>query len=84
MSLVETRLIDRLPSSIEGAVDDRLTLPYDWGWIFFWNSRQFIETGAHELWGNNPYLVNKLTGDVTQIPPKTDIEDFVRVYEKEL
>ena len=76
IELIETGLIGSLPSGIKGVVDDSLTLSYDWGWVFFWNSQQFIETGddKHELWGNNPYRVNKNTGEGVQSHPKTDIE----------
>ena len=41
------------------------TEEYDFGWIFYYNSAKFIETGdfREALAGNAPLIINKESGD---------------------
>ena len=50
----------------DAVVLDRYTIEKPWGWVFFYNSREFAETGdtMTQLVGNAPYIVNRHTGEV--------------------
>jgi hypothetical protein len=64
-------------------VDDR-TLEYDFGWVFFWNSRQFVETGdiRHALLGNAPLIVDKDDGTLHVTGTGRPTEEYVREFEE--
>lgn len=42
------------------------TVELDFGWVFYWNSRRFLETGdvRHALVGNSPFVVDRRDGSV--------------------
>jgi hypothetical protein len=44
----------------------KLTREEDFGWAFFYNSKQFVETGDIEwaLGGNAPLIVDRSTGEL--------------------
>lgn len=62
------------------------TLEYSWGWVFYYQSKKFLETGdfRDQLAGNAPYFVNKLSGDVRTTGTAHDIDHYVAEYEAEL
>ncbi|WP_046658604.1 YrhB domain-containing protein [Lysobacter capsici] len=49
------------------------------GWVFFYNSREFVETGnaSAMLAGNGPILVER-DGTVIDLPTHCDWEDAIR------
>ena len=57
----------------------------DYGWVFFWNSQNYLETGdiMQSLLGNGPYLVNKFDNTIQQLGTYC-WEDSLGEYEKEL
>jgi hypothetical protein len=63
--------------------DQCLTKPY--GWILFYNSKRFIETGniLYAFAGNGPLVVLDATGEVVALPsnqgPEESIQEFERV-----
>lgn len=57
-----------------------------YGWVFFYNSRKYIETGAYEfaLLGNHPMYVDKGTGSIDYIYIAIDSDQYViDNYERE-
>jgi Immunity protein 35 len=58
-----------------------ITLPY--GWVFFWNSKDFIATGEfrHTLIGNAPIIVDKVDLELRCTGTARSIEHYVREYE---
>jgi hypothetical protein len=54
------------------------TVTHEAGWIFFYNSLRYIETGDpnHMLAGNGPVFVSK-DGSVTVIPSHTPWQEFI-------
>ena len=42
------------------------TIERDWGWVFYYNSALFLESGniSDALAGNSPYIVNRSTGEI--------------------
>ena len=53
-------------SEFEVVIIDSATIEREFGWVFFYDSRQYLETGEfmHRLAGNAPLIVNRLTGEI--------------------
>ena len=69
METARQRAVDYLVESIpdfdqEFAIVDAATLDEGWCWVFFWNSRRFLETRSREdaVAGNAPVVVMKESG----------------------
>lgn len=68
---------------------DEHTIEKPFGWVFFYNSKKFLETGEsrHRLAGNGPVIVNKLTGTAdlfgSSKPPLEIIENYEREWAKQ-
>ncbi len=46
------------------------------GWVFFWNSRAYVESGevAYALGGNGPYVVDRRDGSVHRLGTASSVE----------
>ena len=71
MEIARLRALDYLIESIpdfeqEFAILDDATVDEGWAWVFFWNSRRFLETRSREdaVAGNAPVVVMKASGQV--------------------
>lgn len=62
---------------------DNQTIEKEWGWVFFYQSLEFIESGDFEdmLAGNAPYIVNRKTGELVVTGTSLPIEDYISNYE---
>jgi hypothetical protein len=64
---------------------DSHTFEKPYGWVFFYNTKKFVETGLlqHTLAGNGPVIVNKYDGTIRFFgsSPSTD---WIAEYEREL
>ncbi len=58
------------------------TIEESFGWVFFYNSKNFLETGdwSYALIGNAPIIVNKITGIVTETGTSYPIEYYINLY----
>lgn len=67
-------------------VDDEQTIEKEWGWVFFYNTSEYIKFGDidEELVGNAPYIVNKNTGEIIETGTAYDIEHYIEEYESKL
>jgi len=80
-------ILDRKAEKPQGlAIQETGTLERPWGWIFFWNTRLFLETGdlEHAMMGNPPICVNRLDGAVTIIGGDGPLEAELRRYERRI
>lgn len=61
---------------------DEYTKPFEFGWIFYWNSNKYIETGdfQYALVGNGPLLIDKFTGVVFQTGTGLPVEHYIDQY----
>lgn len=82
--LVEELL--RRESDEDIAIVEGATLERPFGWVFFCNTRQYVETGnvSHSLAGNAPYIVNQVTGAVVLTGTAYPIEHYISAYEESL
>ena len=60
------------------AIDDRATMRGAAGWLFFWNTRSYLEEGSisDALAGNGPLLVEGETGAIDQLSSAETLEGF--------
>lgn len=85
-SLVNNKLRQMETPEFPFAVVEDATLEKHFGWIFFYNTKRYIETKEiiYHLAGNAPIFVNKVTGTLTSIgtnkPLRVQIEEFERDY----
>jgi len=57
---------------------------YEFGWMFFYNSREFLETGddRYSLVGNAPFIVEKTVGRLYVTGTAHDVEHYVQEYRR--
>lgn len=67
----------------ELVVLDEETLEKDYGWVFFYTSRQYLETGDFQymLGGNGPLIVDRFDGSLTELGTALPTEDYIAQYE---
>lgn len=60
------------------------TLEKPWGWVFFYTSKQFHETGDSRfaLAGNAPYIVERETGRLIQTGTALPLDEYIANYER--
>jgi hypothetical protein len=78
--------LKKISADTELVLLDDATIERHWGWVFFYNSRAFIETGDYSeaLVGNAPFIVNRMTGGVTLTGTAMPIEHYISEYEATL
>ena len=64
-------------------LDDE-TIKKSWGWVFFYQSSEFLRTGvtSDALAGNAPYIVHKHSGELVETGTAYPIEYYIEQYEK--
>lgn len=72
-------------NTIELAIIDNETIEKEYGWVFFYQTKEYLKTGdiGDLLLGNAPYIVNKYTGEVVATGTAYPIEDYIAEYEEE-
>ena len=62
------------------------TLEKSFGWVFFYQSRAYIESKdpSERMAGNAPLIVNRFTGAVVETGTAKPIEAYVALYESSL
>ena len=62
------------------------TIEKEYGWIFFYTSQRFLETGdIHDaVAGNAPIVVDRRTGELTPLGTAEPVENYLRRYEASL
>lgn len=72
-----------LPGGDVAVVVTDATIERPWGWVFFYESRRFLETGdfPSRLVGNAPIVVNGATGHAEHSGTAHPIEHYIAEYE---
>lgn len=57
---------------------------HDFGWIFFWNTQEFVDTGDHRyaLVGNTPLVVDRNDGQLYAFSTASPLERSIEQYRK--
>lgn len=91
MSIEDARKIAcKYLSSLEPGIGEPLelvdseTIEKSFGWVFFYNSKDYIKTGdfKYMLAGNAPFIVDRNNGDVHVIGTAKPIEDYIVDFER--
>jgi hypothetical protein len=71
-----------ITTSGKGAISGALAKPY--GWVFFYNSREFIETrNRRTAWaGNGPFLIERVNFNLKVFGTALPLERYLAEYEK--
>lgn len=62
------------------------TLEFDFGWVFFYNSKDYVETGNYSsmLAGNAPLIVDRTTSTIHVTGTANSIDYYIDQYRKEI
>lgn len=65
------------------AILDSETMERSWGWVFFWNSREYIQSrdSTKAVFGNSPFIIDRLTGKFAPSGTAHPIGTYIRRYE---
>jgi hypothetical protein len=71
---------------LEFVVLDEHTIEKPWGWVFFYSSKRYHETGEirYALAGNAPFIVNMHTGELRSTGTAQPIAYYIDQYERTL
>ena len=73
---IATRFILKAALAVEGgvAIASRQTIRKPYGWVFFYNSTRYLETGdpLEALGGNGPVIVERDGGRLHVLPSSSD------------
>jgi hypothetical protein len=74
------------PENDELLLLDGSTLEKPYGWVFFYNSRKYLESGdfRYRLAGNSPILVKRSDGALCELGTAQSVEESLRDYEKRM
>jgi Immunity protein 35 len=75
---------DWLPADDELVVVDSATIERPWGWVFFFTSRRWLESGElrYALAGNSPVLVERASGKLISLGTARSAESYIAAYEE--
>lgn len=64
-------------------VVSELTIERDYGWVFFYQSRKYLETGefSYRLAGNGPVIFEKESGAVHHLGSHKHPDELIREFE---
>jgi hypothetical protein len=70
----------------DDAILDQSTLDKPYGWVFFYSTKRFVETGDPRdgLVGNAPLIFNRVTGKYRVADTAHPIEHYLNEYEAQL
>ena len=59
------------------------TIEKEFGWVFFYQSRKFLETGDYRFYllGNSPLIINRNNGEVHVTGTARSAEYYINEYE---
>jgi hypothetical protein len=79
--IARRRLLQEFPAG-DVVLDEAATEEASWCWVFFFNTREYLVTGAlrHCLTGNGPLLVDKRSGAVLQAGTAHPVEHYLAAY----
>jgi hypothetical protein len=66
-------------------VIDEATIEKEYGWIFFYDSKKYIETNdkRYLIAGNAPILIEKSDGSIHILGTAMPVERYIEQYERE-
>lgn len=82
----ELAQLEPLPDGDSWVVYFRRTIERPFGWVFFYGSRLYEQTGElrYAVAGNAPFVVNRGTGAVVSTGTSRSVEQYITEYEAAL
>lgn len=82
--LAQTRV--DLICEIDVLIIDEETISKPYGWIFFYQSKSFLDKGnfSDMLGGNAPFLIDRINGEIKVFGTALPIEEYLAEYEKSI
>ena len=76
--------LSSLSCDYELALLEDKTLTKEFGWIFFYNTKKYVETKDFRdmLGGNAPFIVDKDSGELTETGTAHPVEHYIEEYEQ--
>jgi len=73
-----------IPNFPELVILDEATIERAFGWVFFYQTREYVETEDIEtiLVGNAPYIINRNDGSLHETGTAYPIEHYIEMYER--
>ena len=84
---IVTKKLQQMSASADPFVlVEKSTIETSFGWVFFYNSKRFVETGEsrYRLAGNGPVIVNKHNGSIEFFGSAKPPQEIVAEYEQKL
>ena len=87
---VVRNFLDEMTSSSESTPEltivEEDTIEKPFGWVFFYQSKIFLETGEyqHRVAGNGPLIVNREGGNLYICPSYQSSEKSISIYEQNI
>ena len=84
LDLVSSKLLQMSGPDDPFVIVDAGTIEKPFGWVFFYNSQKFIETGdyRYQLAGNGPVIVNRSDGSVEFCGTSRAVDALIEEYER--
>jgi Immunity protein 35 len=75
---------DWLPPEDDWILVDEATIEKPWGWVFFYTSKLWRETGdiRYAVAGNSPLIVERKGGRILQTGTAYPVEQYIANYER--
>ncbi len=73
-----------LNCSVECEILDEETIFKPYGWVFFYQSKSYLETQnfSEQLLGNAPILIERFDGELRVFGTAQPVEEYILEYEK--
>ncbi len=86
MALVTAALSEKDIPEDSLVIDEEATIDTDFGWIFFYNSKKFLETKdfQNRVAGNGPIFVNRRDATIKFCGSGTPLDVLLSEYKKTL
>jgi hypothetical protein len=86
LNIVSKELQQTSPLDDPFVVVEEDTIERPFGWVFFYNSKRFLETGvfSYRLAGNGPVIISKHDGRVEFCGTAKSVSELIEDYEKKL
>ena len=83
--IAEHYIRNKIFSEVDTSIVDEHTIETDFGWVFFWNSTEYLATGdiRNALAGNVPLIVDRQSGSVYETSTAEPIDSIIERYRAE-
>ena len=79
---IALKYINEINTNISLSIMEEETISFEYGWMFFYQSTKFIETGdeKHLVGGNAPLIVDKINQSIHVTGTRLSDSDYIEKY----